>query len=395
MIYNKYMTKRGEKMKEIVFPNYHESILNTMSTIMNHYGLQTDYQELPILKEALNKHYKNIVLMVFDGMGVEMLKRNLKADDLLNREIKQHLTSVFPSTTTAAMTAYYAGKSPNEHGWLGWSLYFKEYGRCIDTFINTDSYSGEVIDAPHAGYTLMPYRHVLDQIEDKTAKTVRTYMIEPAYIKYRANNTKIGVESAQQLVEEVRKLCEEEGSKFIFSYWPDPDKTMHSMGCYSSETVEKIQEINTLLNKLYQQSTDTLFIISADHGLIDVEKTTWLNDYPTLTECFLMPPSIEKRAVSFFIKPEYKNQFKEQFNHLFKNEFILLTKEEAFEKNIFGLGVSHAKALDFVGDFLACAIGTKVMGYQTMTQHKKFEFSATHAGLTEEEMIVPLIILES
>ena len=395
MIYNRHMTKRGEKMKEIVFPNYNESILNTMSSIMKHYGLNTHYQELPLVKQALDKNYQNVVLMVFDGMGIEMLKRNLKADDLLNREIKQHLTSVFPSTTTAAMTAYYSGKSPNEHGWLGWSLYFKEYGRCIDTFINTDSYSGEVINAPHAGHTLMPYQHVLDQIEEATSKTVRTYMIEPDYINYQGHNTKIGVENAQQLFKEVEFLCKEEGSKFIFCYWPDPDKTMHSMGCYSDETVQKTQEINTLLDQLSHRLTNTLFIVSADHGLIDVEETTWLNDYPTLTECFLMPPSIEKRAVSFFIKPESKTNFKEQFNKFFGNEFLLFTKEEAFEKNIFGLGTSHSKTLDFVGDFLACATGTKVLGYQPMTQHKKFDFAATHAGLTKEEMLVPLILIES
>ena len=89
--------------------------------------------------------------------------------------------------------------------------------------------------------------------------------------------------------------------KFVFGYWTDPDKTMHESGCYSAKTKEKMTEINELLMNLSQQMKDTLLIISADHGLIDVEPTTYLNDYPELTACFLMPPFIEGRMMSFFI----------------------------------------------------------------------------------------------
>ena len=36
------------------------------------------------------------------------------------------ITSVFPPTTTAATTSMLSGLNPNEHGWLGWDLYFKK-----------------------------------------------------------------------------------------------------------------------------------------------------------------------------------------------------------------------------------------------------------------------------
>lgn len=381
-------------MKNIVYPDYHNSIMNTISTILNHYGVESEYSQIEELKTALNRPHQNVVLMIFDGMGIDMLNQNLNTTDFINEQTKKQLTSVFPSTTTAAMTAYYSGKSPNEHGWLGWSLYFKEYGRCIDTFINTDSYSGETIDAPHAGYTCMPYEHILDKIEQVTNHRIKTYMIEPAYITYRGKNTKIGVESAAEVFKEVQKLCQEPQDKFVFVYWPDPDKTMHSTGCYSKETKEKIKEINDLFESTVKETSNTLFIASADHGLIDVEPTTYLNDYEELNECFIMPPSIEKRAVSFFIKSEMKKIFEERFNHLFGEDFILLTKQEVFDKQLLGQGLSHKKTNDFVGDYLACATGNKVLSYLCVTS-KPFDFTATHAGLTEEEMLVPLIITES
>ncbi len=382
-------------MKNIIYPNYNRCILNTMATVMKYYGLPCEYATLQEIETALAKKYKNIVFMIFDGMGVDALEKNLKRTDFLNQHIKAELTSVVPSTTTAAMTAYYAGKSPFEHGWLGWSLYFKEYGRCIDTFINTDSHTGEKLELPHAGHELMGYTHVCDQIEAVTNHEVKAYMIEPSYIDYKGKNKKIGIEDAKGLFEEVEKLCQTDEEKFVFAYWTDPDKTMHGTGCYSEETKEKLQEINDLLQGLSIKMEDTLILVSADHGLIDVENKTYLNEYPELTECFLIPPFIEGRLMSFFIREDLRETFKQRFNELFNEDFILLTRQEVLDKQLFGPGTPHKKTLDFIGDFVACATGPKLFDYMPLTKTKKFEFTATHAGLTREEMLVPLIMVES
>ena len=328
-------------------------------------------------------------------MGVDVLEKNLLPTDFLNKHLKEELTAVVPSTTTAAMTAYYSGKSPFEHGWLGWSLYFKEYGRCIDTFLNTDSYTGEKLELPHAGHTLMGYPHVLDQIEETNSHSIKTYMIEPAHIDYQGKNTKIGVSSAKELIDEIERLVDTRERKFIFGYWVDPDKTMHEKGCYSDQTKEKIKEINDLLRDLSEKMEDTLLIVSADHGLIDVEPTTYLNDYPELTTCFLMPPFVEGRLMSFFIREDLRERFAQQFNELFSDDFLLLTRQQALEMNLFGYHQPHLKTLDFIGDFIACATGRKILSYLPATKTKKFDFTAAHAGLTREEMVVPLILVQS
>lgn len=123
----------------------------------------------------------------------------------------------------------------------------------------------------------------------------------------------------------------------------------------------KIKEINDLFKQIVETTSNTLFIASADHGLIDVEPTIYLNEYEELDECFIMPPSIEKRAVSFFIKPEMKQAFEERFNRLFGEEFILLSKQEVLNQQLFGQGLSHRKTTDFLGDYLACATGKKYL----------------------------------
>ena len=71
--------------------------------------------------------------------------------------------------------------------------------------------------------------------------------------------------------------------------------------------------------------------------------------------------------------------------------FKLLTKEEVFANNLFGFGKTHARANEFVGDFLAVATGEKSL----FIEREEHEFVGVHAGLTEDEVTVPFIAIET
>ena len=52
---------------------------------------------------------------------------------------------------------------------------------------------------------------------------------------------------------------------------------------------------------------DTIVIISADHGHKDIEKVYSILDYSEIQECLIMPPSLESRAIAFWVKEDMKN----------------------------------------------------------------------------------------
>lgn len=97
----------------IVFPDYNHSILNLMNSILKYYNVQTSYKNLNSLNSYLNKKYKNIVLLILDGMGANLLKSINKSGFFMNNIIDE-ITSVCPSATTSAMNTYYSGKPPIE-----------------------------------------------------------------------------------------------------------------------------------------------------------------------------------------------------------------------------------------------------------------------------------------
>ena len=172
-------------MNNIIFPDYENSILNLINSILKYYHVETKYKGLDILDKILQRKYKNIVLIVLDGMG-EHIINHISPNGFFKKHQIRKIISVFPSTTTAAMTTYYSGKPPIETGWIAWSQYFKEYGRSIDVLPNRDSYTGEVYkDAKINVQELIQYISIYDQIEE-TSKEVKAYEISPSHCMSRS-----------------------------------------------------------------------------------------------------------------------------------------------------------------------------------------------------------------
>jgi len=114
----------------MVLPDYKNSIVNLMSSIQAAYGIKSRYSRLKQLdvKELSSK--KNIVLMVFDGLGYDYVVKQGKGS-IFEKYLKSKITSVFPSTTATAITSFYTGKPAQQHSITGWFMYAKEVGGII------------------------------------------------------------------------------------------------------------------------------------------------------------------------------------------------------------------------------------------------------------------------
>jgi hypothetical protein len=381
--------------KQTTYPDYQNCITGIPSSILKHFGAKPENGTLHLLDEALAKKHKNILFIIYDGMGADILSDILPKRSFLRRNIKSHITSVFPATTVAACTAYYTGKTPIEHGWLGWSLFFKEYDKQIDVFTDMEARTGEPSGYEDTANTFMPYESIYSKIEKANPDT-KTYSLYPRGIDRASEpETVIGYDSLEGMHMEILSLCKSEESKFILAYHNEPDHLAHKYGYWSEDVRDSLKLINRSTKRLCRKLSDTLVIISADHGYIDINNDIFLEKIPELNDMLLRPPSIEPRAVSIFVKPGAENKFRESFERILGDEFILFSREEVFERGLFGRGEPHPKSLDFIGDFIAAAKGQALLRYRIPNQSVNIEFLAHHAGLTAAEMYVPLIIVKT
>lgn len=366
----------------ITYPNYDRSILSIASSVLKHFGVK-DYQHktLPEFDKLLEKDYKNIIVMLFDGLGVSAINEHLNENDFLRKHLVCPISSVFPSTTVAATTAIESGYSPAETAWLGWDLYFDEIGENVSVFRNTLQKNGEPAADYNVAWKYIPYKRIFDRIEEVNGKGT-AYYVSP-FSKYHIKNVR-------DICRTVKRLSRRRKKKYIYSYWNQPDNSMHDYGVKSQQAHEQIMLINKEVEQLCKRLKNSLIIITADHGLCD-GTTKYLEDYPQLTELLKIPPSVEPRAVSFFVKDGETEKFKTEFNKIFSSSFRLMTKNEVFAENLLGYGTPHPKTTDFIGDFLAVALDETCIDYK----RAEYEFVGVHAGLTEEEMTVPFIAIEA
>ncbi len=372
----------------MIFPDYNRSVLNVACSVLKMFGAEPPHGTLPELTGIRRKSH--VALVILDGMGIDAMTL-LPEDAFLRRRQVATLTSVTPSTTTAATGSLYSALSPAEHGWLGWSCYFKEYARLVDIFLDRDSYSHERLTSSPAR-ALMPYDSVFTRIRRAAGDRVRTravFPFEPSPLT--GMDDLVIARTPDEAALAIRGLDGVEA--FSLVYWTDPDETMHEHGARSEKAVKALRQLNGWAEALAPKLKDTTLIITADHGLIDVTDAVFLNERADLMRCLTMPPSLESRAASLHVKRGREREFERAFLETLGMDFLLMPREEALSTGLFGPGKLNDKADDFIGDYLALATGTRAIYYRAEGAAPHGKMIGHHAGLTEQEMLVPLILL--
>jgi len=380
--------------ERLITPNYKKSIVNLMSSIMNYYGVKSSYKTLPGLDKALEKNYKHVVLIVFDGMGTRALEKHLPESCFMMKHMNGSIQSVFPPTTTAAMTTYYTGVAPAEHGWLGWSMYFRDYGAMVDVFTNRNSYNGNEMETKRIAYRELPYKSVYQKLHDVQKENLEIHTIKPEEIYFPSNgNRHHPIRDLDHMKKVIDKVTSKDLKTFTSAYWPNPDFEMHMHGPYDESVKNEIHAINAFIEELCADLSDTLVIVSADHGQIAIEKEVDLNLDHEIKDLLVMPPSIEGRCASFFVKSHCVEKFRTVFEKKYGDAFRLYSHDEVKRIKLFGHGPNHKNFDDYIGDYIAVGIENSLFYYKTIGGNEPHHFKGHHAGMSDEEMLIPLILI--
>ena len=363
-------------------PDYTNCPVNIANSILKYFHCPQFHPGNTILDEILEKkQYKHVILYIADGLGTAQLEEHLDENSFLRTHLVSEFSSVFPPTTTAATTSYTTGKMPNEHGWLGWNMYIKEINQIVTLFRNCIRDTFVPFDWTE-DYAEQRYpNHYLHQIINEQGDGKGYFYFGFKWTIYKDKD---------HLRDEVLKLCTKDEKNYLYIYDTQPDSLMHTDGCHTKNVTQKIQEINDWLKEVSGKLEDTLVIVSADHGHIDVT-ARYISDHPELEKMMVRPVSIEARASVFHIKEEYKEAFRDEFKRSFsEDEFVLYSAKEVKEMNLFGIGENREGFDDSIGDYIAIAITDKMI----LDSPDSFTLKSQHAGLTEAELRIPLILID-
>src|SRR5438270_8492314 len=116
-------------------------LLNVASTILELCGARGPADPAPLrgVDPALLQGVRSVVLVLCDGLGIDQLQRLVKAGDMpflarilgraARRDAAQLIdaTTIFPSTTAAAITTLQTARTPQEHGNIAYFLWLEEF----------------------------------------------------------------------------------------------------------------------------------------------------------------------------------------------------------------------------------------------------------------------------
>jgi len=284
-------------------PEYNGNcIVNLVSSLMLQMGSKPIYPQLDYLKNNPLSNKKKLIFLIIDGLGAEYLRTRNK-ESIFNRFLKTEITSVFPSTTAAAITSFASGLSTQEHAMTGWFVFLKELG-CTSVIL---PFSPRFGDKTYSQSNIAPEKIFNFPTIFENLNRNCFYITPQALINADYNNfistgtTKIGYSDLDDFAEKIiNSVSIDDEEKFIYGYWSLFDKLSHIHGVGSKEINNHFKELEGMVEKIYNSVKDknTTIVITADHGLLNTEpeKIIKMKDHPKLKECLHFALSGEPRT---------------------------------------------------------------------------------------------------
>ena len=386
----------------MIKPDYEKaSIVNLMASLLHGLGNHSNYHApLSALDRDCFVRARNIVLLVIDGLGYNYLI-NHAPHSTLHKYLCGKLTTVFPSTTATAITTFMTGLAPQQHGLTGWFTYFQELGTILTVLpvkprLGGTSLGELSIDAP-ALYGHTPVFDLLDI--DSHIVTPRNIAFSDYSLAHRGKAKTRPYDNLTECFSFTADIIRGGSNrKYIYTYWPQFDGMAHEKGVGSTEVADHFREIDAAFTQFINdiKGTNTLVIATADHGIVDSgpDHCVELDHHPELKNMLIMPLCGERRMAYCYVKTNRQEDFITYVNNNLGDSLTVRPSKQFLDQHYYGLGPAHPQLHRRIGDY-TLAMNNNHTIMDTVPGEKHFYHIGTHGGLSDDEMLVPLIIIET
>jgi hypothetical protein len=410
----------GRTHEETIHPCYESYCLSQLpSMVLGLLGVpQPDH---PLLKVVQNVSVHRrvppkIVVLLIDGFGWHQWLRYAEHYDFFNRVTERGvvapITTVFPSTTAAALTTVHSGLTPQEHGLPEWWVYFDE----LDTIAATLPFTplgahgtDKLLEAGVRPSILFRGKTIYQRLADAHMPSftmIRNAYAHSAYssVVHKGSVTVPFVNSSDLLVNLRRKLVEVSGPAYFFVYWDAVDAIAHRYGPHTEQYHAELAGFSYLLQRELIENTpehvadNILLLVTADHGHINVSprQTLYLNRYQRLVQSLAISHTGQRiepwgspRDVFLRVPQDQLADTANWLTERLAGKATVMTSAEALQRRLFGVGKPHRWFARRVGNLLILPTHDHLIWYEHL-KGKKFSLRGVHGGLRPDEMLIPL-----
>jgi len=400
----------GAGWPDAVLPSYDGAGIGNLASTVIHslcgHASERDSLPLPpvsssILDPDLIEDARVIVLVILDGYGSRIASggARLAASATSSLLARQRLTSVFPSTTAAALTSIQTGAAPGQHGIAGYTLYLPRARRVVNmvqfTAVDGSSMPERAVDPT----TLLPVPSIFERLRRSGVESVVVSHLEyarsPLTILHSGDTPYRGHRTAAEFARMLQTEARRPGKRLVFGYWAGIDMLAHSYGPDSPEVSLEVRLIEDalargLLAPMSRDGDNVVDLVTADHGLAStpLEASEVLPEIAKRAGKLTRPPTGERRAAGVTTTgAEHRRRLAEQVGA----RGVVMSLVDAMEAGLFGPCPLRSELEDRIGDTLLLARGLHSFPFRPAREHD-IHSPGAHGSLTADEMYVPLIV---
>lgn len=381
--------------EDLLLSNYNDlNIVDLVKCLYSRYGVDCEKTDNIKKLEKIIPEKKHTIFILIDGMGSNLV--NILGDNsILKKNKVTDMITVSPSSTGCVLTSLATATYPNEHGIIGWYNYNKEY--------NVDYYP-LLFSSRKEGKSLKELGIKVSDIFKKSSKlnelNVNTTVLYPDYIADSIYSNYVAIDdirksynNIEDAFDKIIEITSSNDKTFTYLYISSIDSLEHVNGVESKVVLKEIKKIENQLNRLNNE--DIITVITADHGQtnVDINKDI-IMDFEKYEKYFYAYPGIDFGMATYYVKKELEEEFVNEFEKDFKDKMYLFKTNEFIENNIFGPEKPSEYLLDNLGEYISlCNSDSQFINSKEVDKYHK-KTKGNHSGLTRDEMIIPLIIID-
>jgi len=391
---------------------------NVPSTILSLLGVNPARTTLPkdALGETETAGVENVVLMLFDGLGYRELLRQTGRGffgSLAEKGSVRPITTVFPSTTAAALTTVSTGLTPQEHGLPEWFVYMDELDEVVVTlpFARVGEQGRDTLVGLIEPKFLFDGTTIFERLKREGVRSLSLTNRALAYTAYSKESRKgsevLPYASASDLAVSLKRRLERaRGRNLFYVYWSYIDTIEHIYGPNTPESEVEASLISHafqegFVSKLGREAAKkTLVITTADHGQINVvpKDTVYMNRYRKLPSFLargpsgrIIPPWGSARDAYLRVTEDKVDEAKKYLEGKLEGVASVMKTEDAIGKGLFGVNTPSRKFRRRVGNLMVLPHGKKTVWYR-YREGDSLGLKGHHGGLSKDEMTIPLAV---